>query len=124
MGFFKDMKKAKKKHDARMKKIDKLFGTTTKKAAAPKPAKEKEPKEVEKTYKLTSVNEALLKEAVEEYQADLEQDDGGRWYVEYEGQVVGYLPAVAAKYLENHEDDFNDISLDEDGTATLSFIVE
>lgn len=123
MGFFKDMKKAKKKHDARMKKIDKLFGTTTKKAAAPKPAKEKEPKEVEKNYKLTGIDKNALLEALDD-EVDICQNADGKWQVEYEDKVIGFLPASADSYLENHEDELQYAEVNEDGTATLSFIVE
>ncbi len=123
MGFFKDMKKAKKKHDARMKKIDKLFGTTTKKAAAPKPAKEKEPKEVNKKYKLTGIDKNALLEALDD-EVDIFQNADGKWQVEYEDKVIGFLPASADSYLENHEDELQYAEVNEDGTATLSFIVE
>lgn len=107
---FKDVKKS-------QKKVDKLFGS--KPAPAKKAAAPKEPKWVTKEGKLTAYNPV---EDVDD--VDLEQD-GDRWAVVAEDVTIGYLPAALAKYVEDHEEDMQDISFDsETGKITIEFCIE
>lgn len=122
MGLLKDLKKAKKKNDARMKKIDKMFGAAPKKSAPAKAVKEKEPKEVNKNYKMTGIDKNALLEALDD-EVDICQNADGKWQVEYEDKVIGFLPASANSYLENHEDELQYAEINEDGTVHIEFIV-
>lgn len=122
MGFIKDVKKNINKQKKMQKKIEKFLGIKPEKKAAPKAEKEHEPKDYRKTYKLTGANKALYaaylakEPPFDEWDdIDIDQNEDGKWEVICEDNVLGYLPASANTYMENHFDDFQDAELDEEG---------
>ena len=101
----------------------KMFGAAPKKSAPAKAPKEKEPKEVNKSYKMTGINKDALLEALDD-EVDIYQNADGKWQVEYDDKVIGFLPASASSYLENHEDELQYAAVNEDGTVHIEFLVE